>query len=130
MPILAFIASLFSPAVSILQNLHTSDEDKMKLQNELAKIQAGVQDKMIELQEAQFKLEEAEAQSKYWLTANWRPLCSVVIVAVIVFASFGLCHPDASFYDLAKYFLVGYTGARTVDKTVSAIPAIVKKIKG
>ena len=130
MPILAFLSSLFAPALGILNNLHTSDAEKMQLQNELAKIQAGVTDKMVELQEAQLKAQEAEDNSPHIITAIWRPLCSILIVMIIVLASFGWAHPSDSFYDLAKYFLVGYTGGRSLEKATAMLPAIVKKIKG
>jgi len=129
MPILAWIASLFAPATALVKEFHLSDADRMAMENKMAEIQAATSAKFVELEEEKLKLQEVEANSSNWLVAAWRPMCSIVIVTIILLASFGLAHPDASFYDLAKWFLCGYTGARTVDKAITSIPAIVKKIK-
>jgi hypothetical protein len=132
MPILAWISSLFSPAVSILENLHTSDADKMRLQNELAQIQANVNEKVMALEMEKIKLQEVEANSTNWLTSSWRPLLSLAIGVIIIAASFHLIpDPTARFWDLAQYFLVGYAGGRSIESAtgnvVTAIGKIVKK---
>ncbi len=84
MEILSFISSIFKPAVDLVDELHTSDEEKGNIRNQLAAIQAGVQDKIIDLEAKRLEYEKqlvdarsevltAEIQGKSWLQRNWRP---------------------------------------------------------
>lgn len=126
MDILGWISGLFTPVTNLIKEFHLSDGDRMKLENELAKIQADASAKMVELEEAKLKLQGIEATSANWLVAGWRPACSVVMVVIILAASFGFAHPNEQFYSLAQWFLVGYTGARTIDKI--NVPGIIEKV--
>ena len=125
MSILSFIGSIFSPAADLIDNIHTSDEERMKLRNELAKIQAGVQDKLIDLEgkmvEADAKIRQSEAQSPHKLTALWRPISALALVAIIILASFGICHPDDKLYMLANVIIGGYMGGRSLEKISSTL---------
>ena len=58
MEILSFISSIFKPAVDLIDELHTSDEEKGNIKNQLAEIQAGVQDKIIELESKRLAYEK------------------------------------------------------------------------
>ena len=127
MPILAFLSSLFAPALGILNNLHTSDAERMQLQNEMAKIQAGVNEKMVELQEAQLKAQEVDAGSKYWITGNWHALVSLALTVILIADSFGWIHASPKIYDLAQYFLCGFVG---VHGATNVATTVVKAIKG
>lgn len=128
--IIAAVASLFEPATKILENLHISEADKLKLQNELAKIQADTQAKFIQLEQDKLDLQKVEANSTNWCQANWRPICSMAIVVIIICASFGIIHPDQKFWSLAEYFLLGYTGGRSLEKVApGVIDAVGKLIK-
>lgn len=84
MEILSFISSIFKPAVDLVDELHTSDEEKGNIRNQLAAIQAGVQDKIIDLEAKRLEYEKqlvdarsevlkAEMQGQSWLQRNWRP---------------------------------------------------------
>jgi hypothetical protein len=123
--IASFISGIFSPAAKLVDEIHTSDEEKMKLRNELARIQESAMSKMMELEktamEAQSKVQVAEANSSYWLTANWRPLTSVTIVVLIVLGSFGFVQVGKEIYDLAEIFLGAYAGGRSVEKLGKAL---------
>ena len=89
-----FISNIFSPASKIVDELHTSEEEKMKLKNELAKIQGKAQDRILDyeskLAEYRHKLLIAEANSPHPFVAMWRPICSTALVTIIVLASFGV----------------------------------------
>ena len=119
-----FIASIFKPAADIVDELHTSDEEKGKLRNELAKIQSQAQGKIIDyetkLADVRAKLQMAEVASPHKLVALWRPLYSVALVTIIILASFNLCQPGPELYNLAEIFLGAYAGGRTIEKIVSA----------
>ena len=119
-----FISNIFSPAAKIVDELHTSEEEKLKLKNELAKIQGKAQDKILnyesKLAEYRHKLLIAEANSPHPFVAMWRPICSTALVTIIVLACFGLCSPGPELYSLAEIFLGAYVGGRTIEKIVSA----------
>ena len=120
MGIFSIIADLFRPAVDLVDELHVSEEEKLQLRNQLAEIQGGVQTKLIELQKAKVealsKVQVSEASSKFWLTANWRPLCSIALVALIIVGSFGLVTVHQDVYQLATVFLGAYGLGRSGEK--------------
>lgn len=124
MSLFDFISNIFKPASDIVDELHTSEEEKLKLRNELATIQGKAQDRILDyeskLAEYRHKLLIAEANSPHVFTALWRPICSTALVTIIVLASFGLCHPGPELYKLAEIFLGAYVGGRTIEKIVAA----------
>lgn len=126
MGVLDWISSIFKPAADIVDNLHTSEEEKGKLRNELASIQSGANAKLLEyetkLLEARSKINIAEANSIHTITAVWRPIASLSLVLIIVAASFGIIKtPDQNFYELCKIILGGYVGGRSLEKVASVI---------
>lgn len=126
--IIAAVASLFEPATKILENLHISEADRLKLQNELAKIQADTQAKFIQLEQDKLDLQKVEANSSSILQSSWRPACSIMIVIVITLSSFGFLHPDKNFWSLAEYFLLGYTGFRSAEKVIPGAAEVISKV--
>jgi hypothetical protein len=120
-----FIGSIFQPAVSLVDDLNTSDEERLKLRNELAKIQNGVTTKLIDLEKAKLdamqKIQVAEAQSKHWLQGNWRPICSMTLLGLVVGGSFGWFSLDPKVYDIALYFLGLYGTGRSLEKGAAAL---------
>jgi hypothetical protein len=126
MNIFSFIQDLFRPASDLVDNLHTSDEERLKLRNQLADIESKVNVKLLELEktriEALSRVDVAEANSKHTLRALWRPIVSMALVAIIIYAAF---KPeivlDQNIYDLANVFLGGYVGGRSLEKIASNI---------
>lgn len=125
MGLLDFIGGIFKPAVDLVDDLNTSDEERLTLRNELAKIQTGVTTKLIDLEKAKLdamqKIQVAEAQSKHWLQGNWRPLSSLTLLGLVVGGSFGWFTLDTKVYDIAMYFLGFYGTGRSLEKAASAI---------
>ena len=119
-----FISNIFKPASDVIDNLHTSEEEKGKLRNELAKIQASAQEKILsyesQLAEIRGKLQIAEVQSPHKIVALWRPLCSIALVFIICLDAFDLVAPGPELYKLAEIFLGAYAGGRTLEKIVSS----------
>lgn len=81
---------------------------------------------------AQAGIVQAEAASKHWLAANWRPMTMITFVALIVARFFGFEAEGMSeaeyieLWELVKLGLGGYVAGRTVEKTV---PGIVQALK-
>lgn len=125
MGLFSWISSIFSPAADLVDNLHTSDEERLTLRNELAKLQTEVNTKLIGLEEEKVKalsrVQEAEANSKWQLVAVWRPICSLLIVGIIIADSFGWIVAGEQIYDLAKVFLGAYTTSRGLEKVAKTM---------
>ena len=123
MSIFSFITDIFKPAAEIIDELHVSEEEKGKLRNELAGIQAKAQKELLSYEgkvlEAHAKISVAESGSSYWLTATWRPICSLLLVGIIVLAAFDVCKPNPELYELAKIFLGTYAGGRSFEKMMN-----------
>lgn len=119
------IASIFKPAVDLVDELHTSDEERLQLHNQLADIQAKASAAIMDLEKARLdalsKVEVAEAGSAHWLRANWRPLTSLALVGLIIADSFQWVHLAQQVYDLANIFLGAYTTSRGIEKVASVI---------
>ena len=127
MSIFSFIAGIFTPAAKLIDDLVTSDEERLQLRNEFAVIQEKVNSKVIELEKARLdamaKVEVSEASSMHWLRGNWRPIVSLTLVLLIVLHSFKAVELGPQVYDLAEIFLGGYVGSRGLEK-------IAGKLKG
>lgn len=75
----------------------------------------------------------AEANSRHFLAANWRPITMLTFVALIVarwlgYAAVGMSEAEyLSVYELIKIGLGGYVVGRSAEKIVPAIVAAMKK---
>lgn len=77
----AKLASLFiKPVTDLVDNLHTSEEEKAKINFAVREMLQNY-DKM--LVETKGKIIEAEAKSEHILTATWRPITALVFVAIV-----------------------------------------------
>ena len=78
MSIFNFISNIFKPAVDLVDELHTSDEEKLKLQSMLKKVENDFNGKVLEyesrLMEAQSSIIRSESGGQSWLQRNWRPI--------------------------------------------------------
>jgi len=121
----SFIANLFAPAAKLIDDIHTSDEERLTLRNEFANIQEQANSKLIELEQAKVealsKVQIAEASSKHFLTANWRPIVSLTLVGLIVANSFGLCELNEAIYSLSEIFLGAYGTSRGAEKIAKVV---------
>jgi hypothetical protein len=120
-----WVGSLFSPVTKLIDEVVTSDEERLTLRNELANIEKEVQLKIIELEQSRLdalsKVEVAEAASTHWLRANWRPLSSLVMVGTIMYLVFTKQPIPPEISSLAEVFLGAYTGGRSIEKVASIL---------
>ena len=78
---------------------------------------------------------QSEAQSKFWLAACWRPITSLVFVALITARMFGLTAPNVSpaeyleLWALMKLCLGGYIASRGIEKVTPAIAGALSTLK-
>ena len=133
MNILGLIKSIFQPAVELVDELHTSEEEKLAkkaamLDTYVAAISAGLDYEQNQLV-AKARIVEAEAKSEHWLTATWRPIVALGLFGLVVFDSFGwLANPLApESWLLLQLCLGGYVMTRGAEKTAKAIAETLKK---
>jgi len=125
MGILELIGGIFKPAADLIDNLHTSEEEKLTLQKEMQRISAEFQGKVLEyeskLMEAQSKIITAEASSTNWLASSWRPITMLTFLLLVVLDSFGvLSHPlSKDAWTLLQLGLGGYVVGRSGEKMYS-----------
>jgi hypothetical protein len=137
----SWIAGLFKPVADLVDNLHTSKEEKGQIEVAItgALTEAGVKilDYETKLAEAQSNIIIAEAQGQSWLQRNWRPMmmCEFGIIiawniAVVPFASavLGLVVPPvdtsaipAELWMVIKIGVGGYIGGRSLEKITDTI---------
>jgi hypothetical protein len=114
MSIFDFIGNIFKPAVDLVDELHVSDEERMKLRNELAKIQA-------QMHAESAKLMTAEVKSEHFMVAFWRPLCVLILISLVVADAYGWANAPDQIYELANLFLATYAGGRSLEKITKAV---------
>ena len=114
MGLFSFIGDIFKPAVDLVDELNVSDEERGKLKNELAKIQAGMHSKSIELM-------SVEAKSDHFIVAAWRPICALILFGMILLDGFAVIKAPAQVYQLAELFLGIYGGGRSIEKVARII---------
>lgn len=142
--IISAISGIFKPAAELVDDLHTSEEEKLTLRNELAQIQALIISRLTELIEKKLELESkliqsqaaiiiAESKSDSWLTRTWRPLGMMILLMLTVFAALGWLTIDSVFQnrimDIVQWGLVGYVGGRSLEKGISSITSAITAIK-
>jgi len=129
MGIFSFIADVFKPAADLIDNLHTSEEEKMDLHRQLRQVENEFQSKVLDyetkLMESQASIIQAEATSQSWLTQNWRPITMLTFLVLVVCNSFGLLVNNLAdeAWTLLQIGLGGYVVGRSAEKI---IPAFVK----
>jgi len=131
MSILAAITSIIKPVADIIDELHTSDEEKGILKNELARVENGFAEKLLDYEakmtEMKVTVITAEAAGESWIQRSWRPIAMLTFLVLVVCDSFGwLKNPLApEAWTLLQLGISGYVVGRTAEKI---IPTIMDKI--
>jgi hypothetical protein len=127
MGILELIAAIFKPAAELIENLHTSEGEKLTLQKEMQRISAEFQGKVLDyeskLMDAQSRIVAAEASSSNWLASSWRPITMLTFLALVVLNSFDLLSNPLSdqAWLLLQIGLGGYVAGRSGEKIFTQI---------
>ena len=133
MNVLGLISQIFKPAMEMIDNVHTSTEEKLEQKAKLLDLQVnfmeqGLQYELAQL-EAKSRIIEAEAKSDHFLTAIWRPITILTFLGLVVCDQFGVLPfrlADEA-WTLLQLGLGGYVVGRSVEKVVPAMTAAMKK---
>lgn len=127
MKFLDLIAGIFKPAAELIDELHTSEEEKLKQQRRLLEIQALVLDSSLqyekEMMTSRAEIVNSEAKSEHWITATWRPITMLTFLALAVGDSLGfLATPlrDEAWM-LLQIGLGGYVVGRSAEKVIKEV---------
>lgn len=138
------IANIGNMVKGVVDEFHTSSEEKGVLSNALAEIQmqfvtviVGLQTEVLKLEkaviDAHAKIVHGEATSESALTRMWRPIVMLAMAATAllpywasVFGVEGIPEPAPWIADLLKIGIGGYIGGRTIEKVV---PNVIRMIR-
>ena len=121
------IAGIFKPAAELIDELHTSEDERLTAKGHLLDVQAAAMQRVFDYEkstlEAQANIVNSEAGSEHWLTATWRPITMLTMLVLVVGdAMMWLPNPlsDDAFM-LLQIGLGGYVVGRSAEKIVSVM---------
>lgn len=133
MNVFQMIGQIFKPAMQMIDEVHTSTEEKLTRKAELLAIQVNFLDQALAYEQEQLKAKTAiimaEANSQSWLARNWRPITMLTFLALVCADAFGYLPfrlaDDA--WTLLQLGLGGYVVGRSAEKVTSGIATALKK---
>lgn len=120
----------------IIDNLNTSDAEKLEAQRKLVELQLAFQTHVADLEgefaKAQASVIGAEAGSASWLARNWRPILMLVFTYIVAhnYVIAPLFHIDAvpippDMWELLRIGMGGYIVGRSLEKVAPAVAQVV-----
>ncbi|MGL4224964.1 MAG: 3TM-type holin [Vibrio sp.] len=122
MSVWTVITSLFKPVTDLVDNLHTSEEERLTIKAKIFELQTKTATEVMayetKLLEAQSKVINAEAQGTSWLQRSWRPITMLTFLVLVVCDAFGVLAFRLSdeAWSLLQIGLGGYVVGRSVEK--------------
>lgn len=127
MNLIELVAGVFKPAVELIDELHTSEEERLKEKARILDAQVVAIDAVLSYEKEAFKarsdIVKAEAQSEHVLAAIWRPLTMLCFCALAVGDALGLLpNPLASeAWTLLQIGIGGYVVSRGGEKIAKSV---------
>jgi hypothetical protein len=86
--IFGVVENAIKPVTDLVDQVHTSEEEKQQLNNELEEIKNRLTTQMIEVQKEELKAKTeiltTDAKSDNWLLESWRPITILSLVGIYV----------------------------------------------
>lgn len=121
------ISGAIDPVTDLIDNMHTSEEEKAKAKQAIQQMQNSLTSQIIK---SKGNIIKAEAESEHFLTSTWRPITALVFVAIIannyivapyIGAFLGekskvILEIPPQMWDLLKIMIGGYVVSRGAEK--------------
>lgn len=108
----------------VIDELFTSDEERLRAKNEIIKV---LQEQQLELQKLQTEIIVAEASGN-WLQRSWRPILMLAFGFIVIYVKFiapvfSLPIPELEneFWNLLQLGIGGYVIGRSAEKIADKI---------
>jgi hypothetical protein len=133
MNILKLVSQIFNPLVDLIDNLHTSTEEKLQQKAVLLDLQTRFLIKGVEAEQEALRARRdiivAEAKGESWLQRNWRPISMLTFLVLIIADQTGMLAfrlaPEA--WTLLQIGIGGYIVSRGVEKVAPNLLTALKK---
>ncbi|WP_025820685.1 3TM-type holin [Shewanella marina] len=128
-----FLTGLVKPVTDLVDELHTSDEERLTIKAKLFEMQSQLSLKIMEyearLLEAKTKVITAEAQGQSWLQRTWRPITMLTFLGLVVADTFGLTEFRLAeeAWTLLQIGLGGYVVGRSAEKIIPKVTEVMSK---
>jgi hypothetical protein len=125
--VLDLIAGIFEPAAKLIDEVHTSTDEKNQHKERLLNVQAAAMQVVFDYERESLKgqqaIVEAEASSDHWIVASWRPITMLTFLALAVGDSLGLLATPLrdEAWMLLQLGLGGYVVGRSGEKIASVV---------
>ncbi len=133
MGVVELIAGIFKPAAELVDELHTSEEERLIQKAHLLDVQAAAMQRAFDYErnliDAQAKIVNTEAGSEHWIVASWRPIVMLTFAGLVVarflgFDAEGMTPEDyENLWTLLQIGLGGYVVGRSAEKIAKTIKA-------
>lgn len=131
MSIIGGIVDGLGKVFGLVDDLHTSDEEKLTLKQNLMQMQNEILTQAIDLEkksvEMRGKIVEAEAESEHPLTAMWRPITMLTFLALIVYSQLFAVPIPEEMWTLLQLGLGGYVVGRSAEKVIPGVARALKQ---
>lgn len=133
MSLLDMISRVFTPLASLIDDLHTSDEERDAARIALVAAQNQALALTLDLEReklaARASLIAAEIDGQSWLQRNWRPITMLSFLVLVILDAFGLLvfRLSDEAWLLLQIGLGGYVVGRSAEKMLPAIRVGVHK---
>lgn len=126
-PVMTLISSVFEPAAKLIDELHTSEEERIDAKTRMLASQTALTMKVLDyeaqLMQMQSSIVLAEAQGKSWLQRNWRPITMMSFLMLVIMDSFGFLpfRLAGEAWTLLQIGLGGYVAGRSGEKIMNSM---------
>ena len=129
------VKEIIKPVTDVIDEVHTSDEERLKIQQTMSEIEYKLAERLLTYEQAMFEAQQkaiqTEAQSESWLARTWRPFTMITFLLIILYQGiivtiFNLPSVDFSaiperMWSMLMIGLGGYVVGRSGEKMVKSL---------
>lgn len=132
-PMITLIGQFIEPAAKLIDELHTSEEEKLNAKTQMLGVQTSLVMEVLnheaEIMQMKSNVIMAEAQGEGWLQRSWRPITMLTFLVLVVCDCFGLLtfRLSSEAWVLLQLGLGGYVVSRGGEKIVKSMKSMKTK---